>query len=328
MFDQFILILFFIISFIGTYLVRKIVINKSIIDIPNSRSSHDVPTPRGGGLAIAVSWYLFLILWFAIGRIQLRLFLALFSSIVLVIVSFIDDVKDLPPRLRLFSQVISSILGLLALNGFHCIDIGFKQFEFPFWINLFVLGGIIWMINLFNFMDGSDGYLGMEGVFIFASFFIFSGDFMSLMFAIIIFGFLLWNWPKAKIFCGDVGSTLIGYTFIIYAIYYQNTHQTSFLISLILSGLFWGDASITLFRRWKNKETLSIAHKKHAYQRLIQGGYSHKKVLFIGLFINSILFVLSYFSFIENYGISIAFLLQIIIILIYMRFADKKKEFK
>jgi UDP-N-acetylmuramyl pentapeptide phosphotransferase/UDP-N-acetylglucosamine-1-phosphate transferase len=289
MFDVFFLILFFVISFIGTHLVRKIVINKSIIDIPNSRSSHDVPTPRGGGLAIAVSWYLFLILWFALGRIQLRLFLALFSSIILVIVSFIDDVKDLPPRIRLFSQVISSILGLLALKGFYGIDIGFKYFEFPIWMNLFVLGGIIWMINLFNFMDGTDGYLGMEGVFIFTSLSIFNGDYMSLMFAIIILGFLLWNWPKAKIFCGDVGSTLIGYTFIIYAIYYQNTHQTSFLISLILSGLFWGDASITLFRRWKNKESLSIAHKKHAYQRLIQGGYSHKKVLFIGLFINSIL---------------------------------------
>ena len=123
---------------------------------------------------------------------------------------------------------------------------------------------------------------------------------------------------------GDVGSTLLGYNVAIFTIYYANEEATNFWIWIILFGLFWFDATLTLFRRYKNKEKLSKAHKKHAYQRLNQSGWTHSKVVLFSILVNLMLFTLVYF--ISN--IFIAFVLSIIVLYATIKIVDYKKDFK
>lgn len=92
---------------------------------------------------------------------------------------------------------------------------------------------------------------------------------------------------------GDVGSTVLGFTIVVLIIYFQNTEQLPLISSLVLTALFWFDATITLYRRWKNRETLSQAHRKHAYQRIVQYGFSHRKTVLAGCLLNVVAFLLA-----------------------------------
>ncbi len=132
-----------------------------------------------------------------------------------------------------------------------------------------------------------------------------------------------WNWHRAKIFMGDVGSTLLGYNVGIFTIYYANKEPSDLWSWIILFGLFWFDATLTLIRRFLNKEQLTNAHRKHAYQR-ITDTWNHSKVVIISITINIILFILVYF--INN--LFTAFVLSIILLYLAMKFVDNKNEFK
>jgi Fuc2NAc and GlcNAc transferase len=182
---------------------------------------------------------------------------------------------------------------------------------------------VLWFINLYNFLDGIDGYAGSEVLFLgIAGFLLFGGEhFLVLVFAVL--GFLVWNWHKAKIFMGDVGSTLLGYNIAIFTIYYANEEALNLWIWITLFGLFWFDATLTLYRRYKNGEKLSQAHKKHAYQRLTQSGWSHEKVVVFSIFVNVILFCLVYF--ISN--VFIAFFISLVVLYGIIKLIDRKKAF-
>jgi Fuc2NAc and GlcNAc transferase len=108
-------------------------------------------------------------------------------------------------------------------------------------------------------------------------------------------GFLCWNWPKAKIFMGDVGSTQLGFILVVLGIYFHNKLQFSILNWIMLTSPFWFDATLTLIRRMRNKEKLSEAHRKHAYQRIVQAGFSHEKVNFFLILINLFIITLIIF---------------------------------
>ena len=159
-------------------------------------------------------------------------------------------------------------------------------------------------------------FLSIAGYILFA-------DSHFLVLAVATLGFLVWNFNNAKIFMGDVGSTLLGYNVAIFTLYHANQESSNLWIWIILFGLFWFDATLTLFRRKINKEKLSKAHKKHAYQRLNQYGWSHFKVTNYSIIINILLFCIVYF--ISN--IFIAFVLSIILLYTITRFIDKRKEF-
>jgi UDP-N-acetylmuramyl pentapeptide phosphotransferase/UDP-N-acetylglucosamine-1-phosphate transferase len=149
--------------------------------------------------------------------------------------------------------------------------------------------GIIWFINLYNFLDGIDAYASQEAILVTVGMLIISGSsFLGLLIAAVA-GFLVWNWPKAKIFMGDVGSTQLGFILIVLGIYFHNSLELNMVNWLILTSLFWFDATYTLFRRWKNKEQLSKAHRKHGYQRLTRAGWSHLKVDIYAIIINLML---------------------------------------
>ena len=314
----------FLFSLFLTYFIKEYAIKNALLAEVNERSSHTTPTPHGGGIAIAVTWFLGLIYVYISSKIETKLFDALMVGIIISIVSYLDDLYELSPKIRLFTQALVALLGLYLLGGFRELDLFLFSIENQFLTNIFAFFMIIWFINLFNFLDGIDGYAGSEALFLaLAGFLLFGGEHF-LVLAVSVLGFLVWNWHKAKIFMGDVGSTLLGYNVAIFTIYYANENSQNFWIWIILFGLFWFDATLTLFRRKKNGEKLSQAHKKHAYQRLIQAGWKHDRVVLCGIGINIILFILVLL--VDDFFI--AFLFSLGLLYTIMKFIDRKKVFK
>ena len=310
-----------------TYVIKQIAIKKSLLAIPNERSSHTLPTPHGGGIAIVVTWFLGLIYFFTCKEINIQLFLALMVGSVLSLVSFLDDLYELSPKKRLLIQAFVSMIGLYLLGGLSKIDLGFFVIENQIITNALAFVGIIWFINLYNFLDGIDGYAGSEAIFLSCAAWLFFGENYFLVLVVSVLGFLVWNWHKAKIFMGDVGSTLLGYNVAIFAIYSQN-NGTSILIWLILFGLFWFDATLTLVRRYRNGEKLSCAHKKHAYQRLTQSGWSHDKVVLFSIGINIVLFILGYIAFLFHGLAIVCFIVTMALLYGVIKWVDTKKRFE
>ena len=240
-------------------------------------------------------------------------------GVLISVVSYFDDLFELSAKLRLTVQSLVAFLGLYFLGGLESFDVGLFSIENQIITNIFAFFMIIWFINLYNFLDGIDGYAGSEAVFLgLAGFLLFGGAHFLVLVAAVL-GFLLFNWHKAKIFMGDVGSTLLGYNVAIFTIYYAS-HGSSILVWIILFGLFWFDATLTLFRRYRNGEKLSQAHRKHAYQRLTQCGWAHNRVVTFSILVNILLFCLVYF--ISN--ISVAFFLSLVMLYGVMKYVDSK----
>lgn len=317
-------IFFFIISFFLTYLIKNYAIKKALYDIPNERSSHTTPTPHGGGIAIAITWFLGLISLFIFDNIDTSLFYALFfGGVIISTISYLDDLYELSPKIRLLVQTFVALLGLFFLGGFQELNLFLFTIENQLFLTIFATLMIVWFINLYNFLDGIDGYAGSEAIFLAAGGLIFFGGSHFLVLIAAVLGFLLWNWEKAKIFMGDVGSTLLGYNVAIFTIYYSNAQSTNFWIWIALFGAYWFDATYTLYKRYLNGEKLSQAHKKHAYQRLTQSGWSHEKVTLALIRLNIVLFLLVYVFDVHILTILLLFL----ILYTSIKYVDKRKRF-
>jgi UDP-N-acetylmuramyl pentapeptide phosphotransferase/UDP-N-acetylglucosamine-1-phosphate transferase len=321
------LVLAGIFSFSLTYLTRKVAIKKSMLDLPNERSSHTIPTPRGGGIAIALTWFTSISILYYYHQIDKSLFLAFFSGLLLSVISLLDDIYTLKNKPRLLVQAIVSGLGLYFVGGFNSIDLGFIVFSNPYILNSIAFFTIIWFINLFNFIDGIDGYASSESIFVIATLYFFTGEIFLLFLLMALVGFLPWNWDKAKIFMGDVGSTLLGYTCIILLFYSHKTQMVSLFEGLILTSLFWFDATYTLIRRFLNKENIGQAHRKHAYQRLVQAGFSHQKTVLWAMFINVFLFILVLLMHQMVISMLVGFVISLIFLFVIVYFVNKKRAF-
>jgi len=254
--------------------------------VPNERSLHDMPTPKGGGIAIVLTWYIGISVLFFSGIIERSLFFALLSGIILAIVSLIDDIRGLKPFIRLIVQFITAIIAFNFLHGLRPLVMPEINFNYNLVVYPIAIIGMVWFINLFNFMDGVDGFASLEALIICALFFVFTWSLATILLIACITGFLYWNWPKASIFMGDVGSTQLGFILVVFGIYYHNTFDFSILNWIMLTSPFWFDATLTLLRRWRNGENLSEAHRKHVYQRMVQAGSSHEQVNVYLLMIN------------------------------------------
>ena len=321
-------IILFIFSLVLTLIVKKIAIKKSLVAKVSERSSHTVPTPHGGGIAIALTWFIGISYLYYVNDINTSLYYALMVGIIISVVSYFDDLFELSAKLRLLVQASVSILGLYFLGGLDQIDLIVFSINNTILTNVFAFFLIIWFINLYNFLDGIDGYAGSQAVFLGLAGYLLFGDSHFLVLVSASLGFLVWNWHKAKIFMGDVGSTLLGYNIAIFLIYYQNSNESfegrSILVWIILFGIFVFDATYTLIRRKLNGERISEAHKKHAYQRLNQSGWAHDKVVKYSIFINVLLFCIVYF--ISN--VLISFIIAFILLCFVMKYVNNTKAFK
>lgn len=318
------LIIVFLLSFCITFLYKSWAIKRSILDIPNERSSHVTPTPRGGGIAIVITFYLGISFLYLNNQLERNMFYALLPGLILAVVGFVDDFRELAPSLKLAIQFLCAGIALFFLHGFK----GLFGSDLIWLWSIIALFGIVWFINLFNFLDGSDGYLSMEAISISLAIWFFTGYDVLFLLVFSIGGFLYWNWPKAKIFMGDVGSTTIGFIIIVLGIHLHNSGMFSFFFWILITMLFWFDATITLFRRILNKEELSQAHKNHMYQRAIQGGFSHLKTMLSGLVINVLLFIISFTIWKKYCPSMIGFFMALVILWLALKYVDQKFAYK
>ncbi|MBK7132477.1 MAG: glycosyltransferase family 4 protein [Bacteroidales bacterium] len=223
------------------------------------------------------TWYIGIsILWYY-GIIEQRL-LSLMTGIILAAVSLIDDIRGLKPYIRLVVQLPDCNNRFCFLEGLRPLVLPSIHFNYNYLVYPIAIIGMVWFINLFNFMDGVDGFASVEVITICSVLFVMSWDISNLLLISCVIGFLFWNWPKAKIFMGDVGSTQLGFILVVLGIYFHNIYKFSILNWIMLSSPFWFDATLTLYRRWRNGDNLSEAHRKHVYQRIVQSGFSHYKV--------------------------------------------------
>jgi Fuc2NAc and GlcNAc transferase len=180
------------VSFLLTYLIRHFALRNQIVSIPNERSLHNSPTPVGGGLAIVITWFLGISILFYFGKIERNLYFALLSGVILAIISFIDDLIGLKPSLRLLFHFITAIIAFVFLGGIRQLIIPGIEFNYNFIIYPLAIIGIVWFINLFNFMDGVDGFASLEAMTICLVIFILSGNVINLLLIACLSGFLFW----------------------------------------------------------------------------------------------------------------------------------------
>jgi len=269
-----------------TALLRKYALARGLLDVPNERSSHLVPTPHGGGAAIVlVVSAASLGLWIS-GGIDKSLLAALLGGLGVAAVGFIDDRYGLGAASRLAVHLGAALWALTWFGGLPPVRVG--DVIWSFGAAGYAVGalGFVWILNLFNFMDGIDGLAASEGIFVtWGATFIAAAtpvaDAVSpaaLVVGAACAGFLLWNWPPAKIFMGDVGSGYLGYTVAVLAVAAARTDPVAWYVWLILGGAFFADATTTLARRFLRGEAIYAAHRSHAYQWLARRWGQHQRV--------------------------------------------------
>lgn len=262
-----------------------------LLDLPNTRSMHAVPTPRGGGIAIVVGFMLALAWAVSRGSVPADIGAAFAASGLLVaVVGFYDDVRSLPARLRLVvhfaaASIFVAIVGLepallIPLDGIVARTVS----------AVLLVVGAVWVLNLYNFMDGIDGFAASEAVFVCTAAAILVGDVstpmvqLALALAAATTGFLLFNWPPARIFMGDVASGFLGLVLAGLAIYSHAEGELSIWTWLILLAAFVTDATVTLLHRAWRGERLAVAHRQHAYQQLArQFGHRYTVLSYLAL---------------------------------------------
>lgn len=293
-------LLLFIGSLLFTGLFRHYALKTHLLDIPNQRSSHSVPTPRGGGLAIIVTFLAgsWLLVRFAVIPVEVFWGVSLCSAVVAG-VGLWDDLRSVPASLRLVAHFIASSLVVFWLVPAHCPSFLTGVFSWGWFGGVLAVIGLAWLLNLFNFMDGIDGIAALETMSVAGSAMLLlwlTGAVGSYVYWLgVLFvataGFLVWNWPPAKIFMGDACSGFLGFCLGIFAMLTSADTKMTLGAWLILLGVFIADASVTLLRRILRKERFLEAHRSHAYQIFARRLRSHKKVT-LGILVVNVIWLL------------------------------------
>lgn len=284
----------FIASFGLTFLVRRYALNHSVMDIPNDRSSHAVPTPRGGGLAFSIVITGASLVGFCLGLISKNVLLGVvLPAVIIAIVGFVDDHQGLSSKARIVVHFFSVSTGIYFLGGLPPLPLFGVEVNLGFLGDVIAVIGTVWLLNLYNFMDGIDGIAGVEGVtvsVVMGTLWLLVGNqisdvFMYFVIASSVLGFLMWNFPPAKIFMGDVGSAFLGILIGLLIIETGTKAQEFLWVGLIMLGVFIVDSTVTLLVRLMRGEKVYQAHRSHAYQHAARR-YGHRPVTLAVLVIN------------------------------------------
>ncbi len=263
---------------------RRQALTHLLLDVPNSRSSHTIATPRGGGVAIVVSTLMALLVLGWIDRLAWSTVWSLCGGGALVaLIGFVDDRGHVAPRWRLVGHFAAASWVLATLGGVPRLTaMGFVLDSG--WLGLAIAAlYLVWMLNLTNFMDGIDGIAGVEAITVCLSAVFLSGVaapgkhlwIAPLVLASATLGFLVWNWPPAKIFMGDAGSGFLGLMLAALSLQAGWVANRLFWSWVILLGVFVVDATVTLIRRMAHGERFYEAHRSHAYQHAAMRQGSH-----------------------------------------------------
>lgn len=254
--------------------LRRYALARSVIDVPNARSSHTVPTPRGGGVAIVMTFLLAIVALMVSGAEHNGALVALGGGGVLIaIIGFMDDHGHIAARWRLLGHFVAATWILVWMGGLPALTL------FGWAVDLGWLGGLlavvylVWLLNLYNFMDGIDGIASIEAITACLSVALLywlgglnDPAVLPLLLAAAVAGFLFWNFPPAKIFMGDAGSGFIGIVLGGLSLQAAWVSPPMFWCWLIVLGVFIVDATYTLVRRLLRGDKVYEAHRSHAYQ--------------------------------------------------------------
>jgi Fuc2NAc and GlcNAc transferase len=291
-------------SLLLTHVVRRYAVVRSIIDVPNGRSLHDRPVPRGGGLAVVATVLSGMVLLTVFGSLPVTWTIAVVGGGgAVALVGWLDDRRHVTSRrVRGLVHFAGAAWALWWLGGLPELSLGSFVLALPVVGTLLAATGIVWWTNLYNFMDGVDGLAGAQAVTVAGA----AGVLMLLTDADLVMalpafllagaaaGFLVLNWSPARIFMGDVGSGFIGFVFATFAIATENAGALPLLVWVLLSGVFLFDTTVTLLRRALRGEQWYRAHRVHAYQRLVTAGRSHAAVTVGILVVNAVLAAAAY----------------------------------
>ncbi len=274
-----------------TGLILRFALRHGVLDVPNERSSHRTPTPRGGGVAIVVatSVALGVLVWRGAVRSDLLVALA-GGGVAVALVGFMDDRRRVSAGVRLAVHLAAAVWAVLWLGGLPPLQLGGQVVALGWPGRVLAVLGIVWVLNLFNFMDGIDGIAASEATFVVWCGGLLAAGVSAGSAAIVLgaasLGFLGWNWPPARIFMGDVGSGYIGYSIAVLALAAARSNPVAIWVWLILGGVFFVDATVTLLLRLRRGERVYQAHRAHAYQWLARRWGSHLRVTLVVLLVD------------------------------------------
>ncbi len=276
-----------IVGFALTLLIRKSALKTNRLDVPNERSSHTSPTPRGAGLAVVVAFLLGLVALLIDNSISAEVFLAIaIPGLVVALIGWLDDRGHLTSaKWRLVGHFACASLAVWLTGGLPELPLANSTIDFGLAGDIGAVVYLVWMLNLFNFMDGIDLITGVQTVTTSAGvvmlLLISTESDLWKIFALLaasILGFLFFNLPPAKIFLGDVGSGFIGFISAVISLVVAQNEPLVAWAMVILLGVFVTDATVTLLRRLLSREHVYIAHRTHAYQHLSKKLNSHLPV--------------------------------------------------
>jgi len=271
-------------SWVLTGVVRRYAIARAILDLPNTRSSHATPVPRGGGLAIVVTVLATILVAFVAGRLPPHAAAAFLGGGTLVaLVGWLDDRRGLGAVTRAVSHLAAAAWAVAWFGGLPTLRVGTTSMTLGPLGSVLAVLGIAWCVNFYNFMDGIDGIAAGEGLVV--------GAFATAVLAALgsplavvalgitaaCGGFLPHNWSPARIFMGDVASGFLGFVFGALALAAEREGSVPVLAFALALGVFVGDATVTLVRRAARGEPWYSAHRSHAYQRAVASGFSHAR---------------------------------------------------
>ena len=276
--------------------VRGHALRSGRLDHPNARSSHSQPTPRGGGVAIVVCYLTLVASLGALGFIERGFAAALLGGgLLTAALGYADDRRPLAARWRFLGHLIAATWVLAWLGPLPAVPILGMTIDLGLGATLLSALYLVWSINLFNFMDGIDGIASLEAIAVsLGGAFVWwwtqpGGDWrLAVVFAACVAGFLVWNFPSARIFMGDAGSGFLGFVVATLALWSSHTDAHLFWSWFILGGCFMVDSTMTLIRRVARGERFNEAHRSHAYQYAARRHASHKSVSVAFMLITSV----------------------------------------
>ena len=298
------LLVFFVL--IALKLLIKFLKTNKIVDVPNYRSNHEAIIPKGAGIILIPILSISIILYSYFGFISKSpwFFLSLLMLIICFF-SFYDDIKNLSSAKKLVFQIVIVFLGISLFDkqlsiflskNFQIGEIYLNQNIMKIILYIFLSMLWMWIMNVFNFMDGIDGITAVQVVFFSVGIILLSlmgtidrqYSYIGILLFSVFLGFLYWNISPSKIFIGDSGSIPIGF-FIGSIIVSSFINEKGFISICLLIIYYLSDSSITLIRRLVEKKNIFLAHSEHFYQKKVRSGFSHDYVLRYIVFINILL---------------------------------------
>ncbi|MDT8437796.1 MAG: glycosyltransferase family 4 protein [Wenzhouxiangellaceae bacterium] len=272
-----------------TPLIRRHALARGMVDRPGPRRSHDQSVARGGGLALLLVCIPVALI---VGGLRWPVPLFVVGALLLGLLGWIDDCRPLAPRWRFAVQLAVALLTCAWAGPVREVALAGVDLNAAWLWTPLALVAVVWLINLYNFMDGSDGLAAAQALIscaLFALLLTASGATVTAWLAGLVAaacaGFLAWNAPRASIFLGDSGSLFLGWSVAFLAYLGAADERISIWLSAIVTAPFVIDATLTLVWRLRRGEQWYTAHRDHAYQKLIRMGWSHRRVLetFVGL---------------------------------------------